>query len=51
MGPELTSCSRPEQMDTKQVGKMMKRIQILEEGRDRELENRGRKKRITSMEF
>ena len=33
MGPKLMSCCRPEQMDTKEVGNMVKRIQILEEGR------------------
>ena len=33
MGPKLTNCCRPEKMDTKEFGKMMKRIQILEEGR------------------
>ena len=33
MGPKLTNSCRPEKMDTKEVGKMMKRIQILEEGR------------------
>ena len=33
MGPKLMNCCRPEQMDTKEFGKMVKRIQILEEGR------------------
>ena len=33
MGPKLMNCCRPEQMDTKEFGKMMKRVQILEEGR------------------
>ena len=27
MGPKLMSCCRPEQMDTKEFGKMVKRIQ------------------------
>ena len=42
MGPKLTDCSRLEQMDTKEFGNLMKRIQILEEGRvpAKELENR-----------
>ena len=31
MGPTLTKCCRPEQMDTKEFGKMLKRIQIHEE--------------------
>ena len=33
MGPKLTNCCRPEQTDTKEFGKMMKRIQILKEER------------------
>ena len=33
MGPKLMNCCRPEQMNTKEFGKMMKRIQTLEEGR------------------
>ena len=33
MGPKLVNCCRPEQMGTKEFGKWMKRIQILEEGR------------------
>ena len=50
MGPQLTNCCRLEQMDTKEFGKMMKRIQIFEEGRvpsqrGKELENRGRKEK------
>ena len=31
MGPKLTNCCRLEQMDAKEFGKTMKRIQILEE--------------------
>ena len=33
MGPKLVNCCKPEQMGTKEFGKMMKIIQILEEGR------------------
>ena len=33
MGPKLINCCRLEQMDTKEFGKMVKSIQILEEGR------------------
>ena len=33
MGAKLVNCCRPEQMGTKEFGKMMKRIQTLEEGR------------------
>ena len=47
MGPKVMNCCRPEQMATKEFGKMMKRIQNLEEGRvpakDKQQENRGRK--------
>ena len=32
MGPKLVNCCRPEEMGTKEIGKMMKN-QILEEGR------------------
>ena len=51
MRPKRTNCCRPEQMDTKEFGKMMKRIQILEEGTvpareaKNQLENRGRKEK------
>ena len=51
MKPKRTNCCRPEQMDTKEFGKMMKRIQILEEGTvpareaKNQLENRGRKEK------
>ena len=56
MGPKLTNCCRPEQTDTKEFGKMMKRIQILEEGRvpAKEAKNwrtEGAKKRITRKEY
>ena len=33
MGPKLVNCCKPEQMGTKESSKMMKIIQILEEGR------------------
>ena len=33
MGPKQVNCCRTEQMSTKEFGKMMKRIQTLEEGR------------------
>ena len=50
IGPKRMNCCRPEQMDTKEFGKMVKRIQILKEGRSpsqrsKELENRGRKEK------
>ena len=32
-GPKLITCCIPEPMGTKEIGKMVKRIQILEEGR------------------
>ena len=32
LGPELMNCCKPEQVGTKQYGKMLKRIQVLEEG-------------------
>ena len=33
MGPKLMNCCKPEQMGTKEYGKVMKRIQTLEDGR------------------
>ena len=55
MGPQLLNCCRPEQVGTKEHGKMIKRIQILEddrvpaeEARDWKIE--GRKTRITREE-
>ena len=33
MGPKQMNCCRPEQMDTEEFGKMVRRVQILEEGR------------------
>ena len=32
MGPKLMNCGKPEQMGTKECGKMLKRIQVLEDG-------------------
>ena len=47
MGPQLTNCCRLVQMDTKEFGKMMKRIQGRKSPSQRgnELENRGRKEK------
>ena len=33
MGPKLMNCCRSDQVGTKEYGKMLKRIQILEDGR------------------
>ena len=33
MGPKLMNCCRPEPMGTQEHGKMLKRIQVLEDGR------------------
>ena len=33
MGPNLMNCCKPEQVGTKEYGKMLKRIQVLEDGR------------------
>ena len=33
MGPKLMNCCKPEQMGTREYGKMLKRIQVLEDGR------------------
>ena len=48
MGPKLVNCCRLEQMDTKEFGNMVKRIQIPRgrkspSQRGKELENRGGK--------
>ena len=52
MGPTLLNCCRPEQVGTKEYGRMLKRIQILEdcrvpvkEAKDWKIE--GKKRRIT----
>ena len=56
MGPKLVNCCKLEQMGTKEFGKMVKRIQFLEEGRvpAKETKNwriEGAKKRITRKEY
>ena len=33
MGPKLMNCCKPEQVGTKEIGKMLKRIQVLKDGR------------------
>ena len=33
MGPKLMNCCKPEQVCTKEYGKMIKRIQVREDGR------------------
>ena len=50
MGPKLVNCCRPEQMGTKEFGKRMKRIQILEEGRV-PAKVREKNKRIARKEY
>ena len=52
MGPQLTYCCNPEQVGTKEHGKLLKRIHILEDGRILAKEVRmwkieGQKRRIT----
>ena len=55
MGPKLKNCCKPEQVGTKEYGKMLKRIQVLEDGRVRAKEARNWKiegqKRITRKEY
>ena len=56
MGPKPPCCCMPEPMGTKEFGKMVKRIQTLEEGRvpAKEAENwrsEGKKKEITRKEY
>ena len=55
MGPKLMSCRKPEQVGTKDYRKMLKRIQVLEEGRvpakePRGWKTEGQKRRITRKE-
>ena len=55
MGPKVMNCCKPEQMGTKEFGRMLKRIQTLEEGRVPAKETKswrieGEKKRITRKE-
>ena len=56
MGPTLMNCCRPEQMGTKEFGRMLNRIQTLEEGRAPAKETKnwrieGEKKGITGKEY
>ena len=56
MGPKVMNCCRPEQMDTKEYGKMLKRLQVLEDGRvpakeARDWKIEGQKRRITRKEY
>ena len=56
MEPQLMNCCRPEQKGTEEVGKMMKRILTLEEGRvpvqkAKNWRIEGEKKRITRKEY
>ena len=56
MGPKLVNCCRRELMDTKEFGKMMKRMLTLEEGRvpAKEAKNwriEGEKNRFTRKEY
>ena len=56
MGPKLMNFCKPEQVGTKEYGKMLKRIQILEDGRilAREARNwmiEGQKRRITEKVY
>ena len=56
MGPELMNCCKPEQMDTKEHGNMMKRIQTQEDGKvpAKEATNwriEGQKKKNTRKEY
>ena len=56
MGPKLVNCCKPEQMGTKECGKMMKRIQTLEDCRVPAKEARNwrikdQKRRITRKEY
>ena len=56
MGPKLMNCCEPEQVGTKEYGKMSKRIKVLEDGRGLAKEARnwgieGQKRRITRKEY
>ena len=54
MGPKLMNCCTPERMGTKEYGKMLKRIQTLEDGRvpAKEAKNfGGSKEKITRKEY
>ena len=56
MGPKLMNCCKPEQVGTKEHCKMLKRMQVLEDGRVPAKEARnwkieGQKRRITRKEY
>ena len=56
MGPKLMNCCRPEPMGTQEYGKLLKMIQVLEDGRvpAKEANNwsiEGQKRRITRKEY
>ena len=56
MRQKLLNCCRPEQVSTKEYGKMLKRIQILEDGRvpakeAKDWKIEGKKMRITRKEY
>ena len=56
MGPKLMNCCKPEPMGTQGHGKMLKRIQVLEDGRvpAKEAQNwkiERQKRRITRKEY
>ena len=56
MGRKLMNCCKPEPKGIQEYGKMLKRIQVLEDGRVPEKEARnwkieGRKRRITREEY
>ena len=56
MGPKLMNCCKPEQVGTKEHGKMLKLIRVLEDGRvpAKEARNRkieGQNRRITRNEY
>ena len=56
VGPQLRNCRKREQMGTKEYGKMLKRTQVLEDGRVPAKEARswrieGQKRRITRKEY
>ena len=56
MVPKLMNCCKPEQVGTKEYGKMFKRIQVVEDGRVPAKEARnwkveGQKRSITRKEY
>ena len=55
MGPKMMNCCKPEPMGNQGYGKMLKRIQVLEDGRvpakeARNWRTEGQKRRITRKE-